>query len=34
VVLFDQSVTNKNTTVPAADYAKVQAFFDGFIGAQ
>jgi hypothetical protein len=33
-ILFDQSVTYKDTTVPAADYAKVQAFFEGFAGAQ
>jgi hypothetical protein len=33
-VLFDQTVSYKDTTVPAADYAKVQAFFDGFAGAQ
>jgi hypothetical protein len=33
-VLFDQSVTYKDTTVPAADYAKARSFFDGFAGAQ
>ena len=33
-ILFDQSVTYKDTTVPAADYAKVQAFFESFAGAQ
>ena len=33
-ILFDQSVRYKDLTAPAADYAKVQSFFDRFAGAQ
>lgn len=33
-VIFDQSVTYKDTTVPPGDYAKARSFFDGFAGAQ
>ncbi|HYP06044.1 MAG TPA: hypothetical protein VER03_07385 [Bryobacteraceae bacterium] len=33
-LVFDESVTYKGTTVPASDYVKASAFFDGFLGAQ